>query len=303
MTLNVNQVFISMIRNRIYQHLIKEKIREKKFLVPIHLAMGHEAIATAIKFSCINIDSIFCTHRNLHYNVAFSKSFLSEYNELILSKDSNSQGKLGSMNLFDPNTPIKYSSSILGNNLAIACGYAFSNKSDNNSIVYAVTGDGAIEEGIFYEALLFAKSMGLKIIFIVENNSWSLATKIIERRSPIDLKKLSDSFDIGYTNLKTNDVVEYVNAINLARNHVVTQSLPHIIEVNLSTLGYMYTEEGRCINYHAGLAKNISLSVDDVILSRKDNEDPLYILSKFIGSEAFEILVSDIFKEENLVPR
>ena len=50
--------------------------------------------------------------------------------------------------------------------------------------------DGAIEEGSFYESLLFMKSLSLSNIVIVENNNWSLATQIHERRSKIDLEKI-----------------------------------------------------------------------------------------------------------------
>ena len=61
------------------------------------------------------------------------------------------------MNLAMKNTNIIYSSSILGNNLAVGIGIAFNKKLKNNKgYVYVLSGDGAVEEGIFWESLLLA---------------------------------------------------------------------------------------------------------------------------------------------------
>ena len=58
-----------------------------------------------------------------------------------------------------------------------------------DKVVFVVTGDGAIEEGSLWESLVFMKSNNLNVIIIIENNQWSLGTKIEERRCKIDLDK------------------------------------------------------------------------------------------------------------------
>ena len=290
---NKNLIITEIIRNRVYQLLINEKIGCGEFKIPVHLALGHEAIATAIRQASNEADAIFCTHRNLHFNIAFNANFSDEYYELKLSPKSKSKGALGSMNLSHPDGVIKYSSSILGNNLGAACGYALGNHATNSGgIVFAVTGDGAIEEGIFYEALLFAASQKLKIIFIVENNKWSLATEIKQRRSAINLEALSKSFDIGYKVFNDNNVFEYIKNINKIKEDVFLKSNPCILEVNLTTLGYRHTETGRCINYHAGNAGNVVFDVDNIVLSDIAEEDPLNVLKKYISEKEFNDAVS-----------
>ena len=60
------------------------------------------------------------------------------------------------MNLSNPEKNIIYSSSILGNNLAVGSGFALANKlKKQNSVVFIVTGDGAIEEGFFMKVYYF----------------------------------------------------------------------------------------------------------------------------------------------------
>ena len=89
------------------------------------------------------------------------------------------------MNYTDKNANIPYSSSVLGNNLSVACGVAKANK-NKGGITICVTGDGAIEEGTFYESLILSKYLKLPLIFLIENNDWSMATSIKERRSNIN---------------------------------------------------------------------------------------------------------------------
>ena len=141
---------------RIAQIIINERYKKGDFVIPIHLAMGHESIAVAVNSVIKEFDSLFLTHRNIHYNLARMDTLKEELDEYYLKKTGLAKGKLGSMNLSNPDKNIIYSSSILGNNLAVGSGYALANKLKNqNGVVFIVTGDGAIEEGAFYESLLY----------------------------------------------------------------------------------------------------------------------------------------------------
>ena len=192
-----NNIIRKIIWLRLAQIIVNNRYKKGDFDVPIHLAMGHEAIAVAVDSTMKDCDSLFLTHRNIHYNLARMGSLKEELDEYYLREVGLAKGRLGSMNLSNPTKNIIYSSSILGNNLAVGSGFALGNKVKNpNGVVFISTGDGAIEEGSFYESLLFLKSNNLPSIIIVENNEWSLGTKINERRANIDLKKLASSLEI-----------------------------------------------------------------------------------------------------------
>lgn len=220
-----------------------------------------------------------------------------ELDEYYLKKIGLAQGRLGSMNLSNPDKNIKYTSSILGNNLPVGCGYALANKVKNNDgVVFIVTGDGAIEEGAFYESLLFLKSNKLPTVVIVENNEWSLGTKIDERRADIDLSKLAKSFDIEYQLLTGNDPFEYQEKLKSIKLEAIKNSTPVLVEVKLTTLGYWYMKnndypDGKFINYHGGPAPEVEKK--NYPLLDESNSDPLFILDNYLSIEK----LTDISRE------
>ena len=93
-----------------------------------------------------------------------------------------------------------------GNNLAVGIGIAFNKKmSKRENIVYILTGDGAIEEGIFWESLLIAKTHKLKTLIIIENNNYSLGSTIEERRCKINCEKICEGLEIPFKKLMAID--------------------------------------------------------------------------------------------------
>ena len=208
------------------------------------------------------------------------------------------------MNLANPNDNIVYSSSILANNLSVASGYALGNKVNcKNGVVFVVTGDGAIEEGSFYESLIFMRRNNLKTVIIVENNQWSLGTKIDERRCSVDLDKLGKSIGIEYISLNGNDPFDYIKMISSCRRKALRNNTPILIEVHLTTLGYWYMKtkeypEGKFINYHAGPAPEVEIKEYPLISS--SDEDPLFVLKKHLLEEELVTMSSKILKQLEL---
>lgn len=288
---------------RLAQILINERYKKNEFAVPIHLALGHESIAVAIDSIIQDRDALFLSHRNIHYNLARMGSLKEELDEYYLKKSGLAKGKLGSMNLSNPDKNIIYSSSILGNNLAVGSGFALANKLKNkNGVVFIVTGDGAIEEGAFYESLLFLKSNKLPSVIIVENNEWSLGTKIDERRTNIDLNFFAKSFDIDYQLLQKNDPFDYIYKLSKIRASSIASNSPLLVEVKLTTLGYWHMKnndfpKGKFINYHAGPAPE--LNVTEYPLIKNNDEDPLHILSEYF--EMDELILFSIELQKKLL--
>jgi pyruvate dehydrogenase E1 component alpha subunit len=295
-----------LLRVRISQMIINEKYKQGEFKIPIHLAFGHEAIAVAVSSIMDDKDRLVLSHRNIHYNLARA-SLKPEIDEYLLKEEGLSQGQLGSMNLANESKGIIYTSSILGNNLPVATGLALSKKAKNEKgIVILETGDGACEEGTFYESLLFAKSNELPLLIIVENNKWSLATKIHERRYDFDLRKFSESLDIKYEELKGNDVYKYIKKLEELKKYSIENKTPVCIEVELTTLGCWVLRSnqipnGKFVNYHGGPARIVNL-VDGSIITDSD-KDPVFVLQKYYERNVLKDLSNDIQKklEEEII--
>ncbi len=290
-----------ILRVRLGQMLINEKYKNGEFKIPIHLALGHEAIAVSVDSIMEENDKLILSHRNIHYNLAREKSLKPEIDEYYLKEEGLSKGQLGSMNLANEKKGIIYTSSILGNNLPVATGVALGKKVKNeDGVVIVETGDGALEEGSFYESLVFLKSSYLPILIIIENNGWSLATRIKERRCDIDIKKLTESINIKYELLDSNDTYEYIKKLKNLREYTLLNKTPVCIEVRPTTLGswYLKTDEypnGKFINYHAGPAPTVNVK-NGALLKESDN-DPVFVLRKYFSKEEIEGTSQDILKK------
>lgn len=291
-----------ILRLRLAQMIINEEYKNGKFKIPIHLAFGHESIAVAVSDIMKSQDKLVLTHRNVAYNLAREKSIIPILDEYFLKPTGLMGGKMGSMNLINPQKGIVYSSSILGNNFSVGSGMALSQKMQNtNGITIILGGDGSMEEGSFYESLIMCKTLGLSVLIIIENNEWSMSTKINERRIPINLSKLLESLQIKYVKLSGNDPFTYIKELGDLREYSLREKTPVCIEVMVTTLGdwRMKTPEypdGKFINYHAGPAPSIELNNWPISL-RENEEDPVFILAKYFDKEKMASL-SRMVKEE-----
>lgn len=279
----------AVLRVRLAQMLINERLKARAFRVPVHLALGHEAVAVAVARTMHSGDSLYLTHRNIHYNIARAASLAPEIAELRLEPGGIGGGRLGSMNMANPEAGIAYTASILGNNLCVAAGAALAEVVlGSGAVPIVVTGDGALEEGAFYEALELAASVEAPLLVVVENNGWSLATRIEERRCPIHLDRLAQAFDLPFLSLVGNDAQVCCAALASLRAQAVAGRRPAIAEIGLATLGdwrmpHPDFQDGKPINYHHGAAPEVVLSDWPVI--RADAIDPIHILAERFGAD------------------
>lgn len=287
-----------LLHMRFVQMFINERYKNKEFEIPIHLAMGHEAHAIAVDEAMEENDRLVLSHRNIHYNIARGASPRSLLDEYLLKKEGLAGGKQGSMNLTNPDRGILYTSSILGNNLGVGLGVALGIKlKKNDGVTTIVTGDGAMEEGSFYETLLMFSAQSLPGIIIIENNEWSLGSTIEERRAPIDVKSLAQGTGAGYVQLQGNNIFDYVQQMSDIRSQAVAEKRAIVVEVILHTLGDWRLEmdgfpDGKYINYHAGPAPTVELQVWPVI---QDNEnDPLSVLANIVPIETLQVMALEI---------
>ena len=294
-----------MIRLRLSQILVNEEYKQGKFKIPVHLALGHEAIAVAVHHAMGDGDKLILSHRNIAYNLARLGSLRPVLDEYLLKPSGLMGGKLGSMNLMNPARGIVYTSSILGNDFPVSCGIAFAEKvAGGNNATFVLGGDGSMEEGSFYESLVMMKTLQASTLVIIENNEWSLATSITERRCSIDLQKFTQSVNIPYFKLHGNDVSDYLSIIKKAREDTLQKASPVCIEVLVKTLGDWrgpQTPEhpdGKFINYHAGPSPSVDITkhFPGAIL-QEGIDDPLFVAAEVLGREKFVLLSNEIIEE------
>lgn len=302
MSEEIKKIAEKMLRVRISQMMINEKYKDGKFKIPIHLAFGHETIAVSISEIMDEEDKLILTHRNVAYNISRLDKLKPIMDEYDLKTNGLDNGKSGSMNLINPKKGIVYTSSILGNNFSVGVGIAMAQEiKRNNGVTIILGGDGSLEEGSFHESILMFKSLGLSGILIIENNEWSMATKISERRSHIDLDKFAEAYGVQYVKLEGNNPIQYIEKLKNLKKISQEEKKLICVEVMVNTLGdwIMKNDDnpnGKFINYHAGPAPEIDIKTCPALI--KENEsDPIFILSNMLGmSELNEI--SQVIQKE-----
>lgn len=285
------QEALSMLRLRHWQHLLNEMLKERRFKIPVHLAFGHEAAAVALDLAMRPEDALCLTHRNGCYNLARSKSFSAEVAHYRLEVPSRGGGYMGSMNLAMEDTGIVYSSSILGNNLAVGSGIAMNRKIQRRpGLVFVLTGDGALEEGVFWESLVFATSHQLRMVVVVENNNFSLGSTIEQRRCPIDLSLVCAGIGTGYAAANGAKLSE-VKGVLAAAIDQANAGQPSVVELAISTF-----------NQHAGPTPGWPedprrIAIEEGFLLGEDPNDPLLHLMEDMGSDGFDRLARRVLAE------
>lgn len=285
------QLALRVMQIRHWQHIVNEAMK-KGVMGAVHTAFGHEAIAVAVSTMMQAEDQLVLSHRNIAYNLARAGALRPIYDEYKQRLSGVSRARLGSMNMANPQRGVSYTSSILGNNMPVACGLALAQQVLGKSgIVTVLTGDGAMEEGTFYESLQFSKSQKLRLIFVVENNKYAMASTPEDRRCPIVIEHICRAMDIPFLKLEGNWVVDYAARLEECRRVVVNQQGPSCIEVDLLNL-----------NRHAGATPGwptdpMNIDASRGLVVRENVYDPVHVLKQCLAPDAYAGLEQQVLSE------
>lgn len=175
-----------MLRIRLAEEKLIELWHANEIRSLMHLSTGQEAVAVGVCNALAKEDLIFSTHRCHAHYLAKGGSLKKMYAELAGKVGGCSRGKGGSMHLFEPETGVFLSMPLVAGSIPIAVGTALSARLKGiRRVTAAFFGDGAIEEGVFWESLNFATVHRLPVIFVCENNLYATHSHI-SKRQPSD---------------------------------------------------------------------------------------------------------------------
>jgi len=178
-----HELYQSMLRIRMIEEEVASRYSEWKMRCPTHLSIGQEAVAATIGMLLRKDDYMVSTHRSHAHYLGKGGNLNRMIAELYGKESGCSGGRGGSMHLIDESVGFKGSTAIVGNTIPIGVGLALSvqlNGGDQVSCVYI--GDGSIEEGVFYESVNFAAVRKLPVLFVCENNLYSVYSPLSVRQ-------------------------------------------------------------------------------------------------------------------------
>ena len=162
---------------------ISRQYKNKKMRCPVHLSIGQESIASALSAIYNKKDYVISNHRCHAHYISKNGSLPKMIYELHGLSDGCSMGIGGSMHLVDESKNFIGSTAIVSNSIPVGVGYAYGLKlKKNKSKVFIFLGDASIESGTFYESINFAIIHKLNIVFICENNFYSVYSNFKERQ-------------------------------------------------------------------------------------------------------------------------
>jgi len=188
----LKQLYYQMLRIRRIEQAIAERYQQQEIRCPTHLCIGEEAIAVGISAHLTKRDKVFSNHRGHGHYLAKGGDLRRLLAELYGFAEGCCGGRGGSMHLTDLEAGFIASTPIVGGTVPLASGYAWaeqSKKSDNVVVIFF--GDGCFEEGVMHETMNFAALKKLPLLFVCENNQYSVMTPLSERQPERDIYKIA----------------------------------------------------------------------------------------------------------------
>jgi len=176
-------MYRQMLRIRIVEEGIAELYAEQEMRCPVHLSIGQEAAEAGACAALERRDYVLSGHRSHGHYLAKGGSLDAMMAEIYGKATGCAGGKGGSMHLVDLEAGFLGAAPIVGSTIPIAAGVALAAQMrDEDRVVMVFLGDGATETGAFYETVNFAALKNLPLVFLVENNFYSVYSPMAVRQ-------------------------------------------------------------------------------------------------------------------------
>jgi pyruvate dehydrogenase E1 component alpha subunit len=179
---------------------------------------------------------------------------------------------------------------IVGAHIPVAAGLAFANKYNNNGkISTCFFGDGAVDQGALHEAFNLAQLWKLPVIFVVENNGYSMGTAVA-RHTATDIWKRALAYDMKHRIVNGMDLFSVIDAFQEIAKDVRDNSIPYFVELRTYRYrGHSMSDPG---NYRTKEEMDAFRDTDPIERLKT------YILKKKIATEdAVQSIMDEVEKE------
>lgn len=222
-----------MKRIRCVEETIAERYSEQKMRCPTHLSIGQELVGAISGVVLRNSDVAVSTHRGHAHYLGKGGSLPAMIAEIYGKVTGCARGRGGSMHLIDESVGFMGTTAIVGNSIPLGVGLGLSkslNGGDDISCVFI--GDGSIEEGVFYESINFSSVRKLPVLFLCENNLYSVYSPMTVRQpNGRKIHKMVEAMGVQEYHADGADTVATYETIAQAVQHIRTGNGPAFVEV------------------------------------------------------------------------
>ena len=211
---------------------ISKRYSQNQMRCPTHLSIGQECVPSVVGTFTTKQDLCVSSHRSPAHYLGKGGSLKKFIAELYGKSTGCSKGRGGSMHLTDLNVGFVGSTPIVSNSIPVGVGLSLSSKLlGKKQITIIYLGDASVEEGVFFESLNFAIVKKIPVIFVCENNFYSVYSPLSVRQ-PInrEIYKMVKGCHIKAYKTNGNFTNEVVSSFLKAKNFVEKNGEPVFLE-------------------------------------------------------------------------
>jgi pyruvate dehydrogenase E1 component alpha subunit len=196
-----------------------------------HLYIGQEAVVTGIQMAITEGDEVVTSYRDHGHMLACGMEARGVMAELTGRSGGYSHGKGGSMHMFSKEKNFFGGHGIVGAQVSIGNGLAFSNwYRGNDRVCVTYFGEGASNQGQVFESFNLAALMKLPAVFVIENNKYGMGTSVERASASHDLSKNGVPWGIAGAQVDGMDVLAVKAAAEVAVAACRAGKGPYLLE-------------------------------------------------------------------------
>lgn len=198
-----------------------------------HLYIGQEAIVAGMMSAIGPNDPVITAYRDHGHALAMGIESGPVMSELYGKVTGCTKGKGGSMHMFDKAKNFYGGHGIVGAQIPLGAGLAFTEKyNETGNVCLCFMGDGAVRQGALHETFNIAMTWKLPVVFIIENNKYAMGTSVERTSNVTDLHRLGEGYDMPNRAVDGMKVEEVHKAIAEACERARKESIPTLLEIN-----------------------------------------------------------------------
>ncbi len=221
-----------MLFYRRFEERVNQAYQKGKFAGFCHLHIGQEAVCVGVQKALRPTDYVISGYRSHTQAIAKGIDPKAVLAELFGKKAGAVGGKGGSMHMFSKEHRFLGGHGIVGGQCPIAAGVAFAIKYDEkDDIIVCYLGDGATNQGQFFEAMNMAATWNLPVLYIIENNQYGMGTDYHRVTSVDRLSKRALAFDMDHSEVDGMEVLKVHEHVSGIVAKMRKKPRPYLLEV------------------------------------------------------------------------
>ena len=228
------RLLTEMVRIRRFETESLRQYQAKKMGGFLHLYNGQESVAVGCVSLMGDDDHVITAYRDHGHALAVGMTMNECMAELFGKVTGCSKGKGGSMHFFAPDKNYWGGHGIVAGQTPLGLGLAFALKYKGvKGAAMCFMGDGAVNQGCFYESLNMAALFDIPVIYIIENNGYSMGTSLARSSSfKSCLAERAEGFNIAWGQCNGTDIYEVRASVNVALERAHNESRPTMLEID-----------------------------------------------------------------------